>query len=404
MPFPVHVNRVAGGRPRLSRCQQGHEAPARHFGRRLDTRDLQERRCDIGVADQLADPAPARLPAVDVIAPPNDQRHAGTVVVERGLRPGEGHAVVRGEDNHCVVLQFPQVQHLNHAAHMVIDVLDFGVVLVDVLPHRGHVGQERRDGRRRRVLAARRGHAGRISPVRFVRAHPEHERSIRLRRIQKRLEVGGVVDIRHGQRFESIAERLDPNLVVRLSCRVHFPVDEKSGRPALAGGADAVAVLCQQLRIRREFGRQVSPQRGPFLQLEAVPAGKDGRPGRRAGGRADEGVLEGHALPGQPVEVGRIHLIAAVGAHVRPAHVVGDDEDDIRRCAAGFLAESNDRNIGGQKGCGKREAPRHSRAIPDDTRPDDGISAHRLKPLVALVARPVKVRILPRLLTVAATV
>ena len=51
-------------------------------------------------------------------------------------------------------------------------------------------------------------------------------------------------------------------------------------------------------------------------------------------------MVEYHALAGQPVEIGRIDLIAAVGAHVRPAHVVGDDEHDIRRCAAGFLPES----------------------------------------------------------------
>ena len=66
-------------------------------------------------------------------------------------------------------------------------------------------------------------------------------------------------------------------------------------------------------------------------RLVRIQAGEQARPGRAAAGRVVE-LREPQAAGGQPVEVRRVDL-AAVAADVREAHVVGEDDDDVRPAA-----------------------------------------------------------------------
>ncbi len=72
-------------------------------------------------------------------------------------------------------------------------------------------------------------------------------------------------------------------------------------------------------------------ERLPARLDEGEAAGHDVhavRHGREARGVC---VLEDAGLLGEPVEVGRLHALAAVEAEVIAAHGVGDDEDDVHR-------------------------------------------------------------------------
>lgn len=48
-------------------------------------------------------------------------------------------------------------------------------------------------------------------------------------------------------------------------------------------------------------------------------------------GVQDESVFKHDAFTRQPVEIGRAHLVAAIGAQVHPTQVIGEDENDVRR-------------------------------------------------------------------------
>src|SRR5581483_1133150 len=101
------------------------------------------------------------------------------------------------------------------------------------------------------------------------------------------------------------------------------------GTPALAGQADRVAGLFEQVRVDGEFRGEDAVVADGLVELPGVAAGEDAGPARAALGVGREGVLEQHALPGDAVEVRRFDPGAAVGAAVLPAPVVEDDEQDV---------------------------------------------------------------------------
>lgn len=68
-----------------------------------------------------------------------------------------------------------------------------------------------------------------------------------------------------------------------------------------------------------------------------VLAGEQGRPTGSAQCR-DVVAVEDHAVVGEGVDVGRGYLVAAVEAHVVPAHVVRDYHYYVRRTLVGVQA------------------------------------------------------------------
>ena len=61
-----------------------------------------------------------------------------------------------------------------------------------------------------------------------------------------------------------------------------------------------------------------------------ILAGGDRDPRRRADRRVDVELLEADALGGQAVDVRRLRVLVAEAREVRPAHVVDEDQDDVR--------------------------------------------------------------------------
>ena len=111
----------------------------------------------------------------------------------------------------------------------------------------------------------------------------------------------------------------------------------------LAGMIRAIAERAQALRQQQRPGGPPSGtaaaqarQRVPAHLLGVIP-GENARPGWPAPGGVVE-LGEPQAAVGQPVQVGRRDL-PSIAACVREAHVVGDDEDNVRlgrhgRCRA----------------------------------------------------------------------
>ena len=61
-----------------------------------------------------------------------------------------------------------------------------------------------------------------------------------------------------------------------------------------------------------------------------VLTGQDARARRGAQRAGGIGLRESDAAGGQPVEVGRLMILAAEAGEVAPAQVVGEDQDDVR--------------------------------------------------------------------------
>ena len=90
-------------------------------------------------------------------------------------------------------------------------------------------------------------------------------------------------------------------------------------QPRLGGLAEQ-----RGIRLRREM-----PGRRGDLEARGVLARHDARPGRRAQRVGGVGVGEQHTPSRQPLEVRRLIVPAAVDRAVHPAHVVGEDHDDV---------------------------------------------------------------------------
>ncbi len=107
----------------------------------------------------------------------------------------------------------------------------------------------------------------------------------------------------------------------------------------LAHGAGGVAPALQQLgdgdlvrvqahlRVRAESALDPDP-------LGVAPR-EQGRTGRRAHRLRRVEVGEAHPLGRQPVQVRRGEPLGPVHADIRPALVIGEDEDDVRRIGPG---------------------------------------------------------------------
>ena len=103
----------------------------------------------------------------------------------------------------------------------------------------------------------------------------------------------------------------------------------------LAHHAGAVATRLEELGQRRLRGGQAMAVFGPEGPVNAEAIGITAREQRRPGGGADGlGHVEigkPNPLPGQPINVGRGCKATAEAGRIAVAHVIGKDDDHIRR-------------------------------------------------------------------------
>jgi hypothetical protein len=131
----------------------------------------------------------------DRAGPADGEGEVNGDVVALSLRPGEGHAIVGGDDDKGVVQQSAALQLRQHAAEVGVEMLHLERVVEQIGPRLWSVGPMRR--KRPDVVRdfAALGHAGAgfIGAMRLRAAVPEEPGGARRGRIEKIDKVGGVV-------------------------------------------------------------------------------------------------------------------------------------------------------------------------------------------------------------------
>jgi len=170
-------------------------------------------------------------------------------------------------------------------------------------------------------------------------------------------EVGGIVAV--GVSLAVVAKEAIEALLQRV------PFRARCAQPPLAEGARCVAFPLQQ------FGQgQLGVGNRPLtLQLDLAVAADPGMAGVPAGhqhtaGRSTDGVArvvtqETHALPGQPVEVGRADLLLAVRTQFGVAQIVGHDEHDVGSPGLRSKDGRHDRRVQHEQQDGQDGEPGH---------------------------------------------
>src|SRR6185369_17643551 len=99
--------------------------------------------------------------------------------------------------------------------------------------------------------------------------------------------------------------------------------------PSLAGMADEIARLLQQIRINREPRRQKAVEIGALLKPMRRLAGQHRRTGSGTGWRCRKCVREQETLPRDPVEHRGFDDAIAVRSRMRPGPVVCQAKENI---------------------------------------------------------------------------
>lgn len=142
---------------------------------RFKASGLQERRGPVTQADEVI----GRRTRRDGAVPRDCQRDSAAVVVETGL--GGGRASRDGRDRHEHVVELASLgEQVQAALHVAVEAFDFDVVIEDVIPRNGVVGQVRWDDDLHRILPRLLARADLVGPVRVPAAQPEAEGHVRL--------------------------------------------------------------------------------------------------------------------------------------------------------------------------------------------------------------------------------
>ncbi len=159
-------------------------------------------------------------------------------------------------------------------------------------------------------------------------------------------EVGGVVVVGDG-----FCGRLGAALFVGLAGELAGLAVDSLGdawRPGLAGLADEVAVLRQDLAVTGELVGEDGDVVAGGLELPGVAAGDDAGAGGGALGVGRVGAHEEQALAGDPVKARRLDPFRAVGSGVGEGLVVRDAEEDVgAACRVGALSGGGSGALGG---------------------------------------------------------
>ncbi len=341
--------------------QQPDEAPAVHrsvvpgVARRAG--DLQEGRIQVIADDRLA----ADAAGFGHARPADEPGDPDPTLVGRALagaeadvdrRAGEQAAVVRGEDHHRPVgdpqrvelveeLADAQVEALDHRRVGGVEVLHAGLDLRLVLGDQVGLGLQ---GRVDRVL--------RVVEEEGAVAVGLDEPAALVRQAVGQVLAGGSVGERGDVVGGEIARRR--TLVVAGDVDV-----ETVSRGVVVGAvpqvpfADARRDVPRRLQRRGDRHLVVRQVLGPVGDLEpglgpgvagnpvgdvrprGILAGHDRRAGRRADGAGRIAVGEPHRRRGQAIDVRRLVEVAAGVAEVGPAHVIDQDQHDVRRPVPG---------------------------------------------------------------------
>ena len=104
----------------------------------------------------------------------------------------------------------------------------------------------------------------------------------------------------------------------------------------LADETRAVAGLAQKLGDGRLRFAETQIVRHHPVYLR-ISAGEHNRAGRTAHGDVGVGAFEADALAGQAVDVGRLNIGIARDAHGGGAHLIGQQEEDVRALRGGSV-------------------------------------------------------------------
>ena len=114
---------------------------------------------------------------------------------------------------------------------------------------------------------------------------------------------------------------------MKLRVRAQVPFADRGGR--IAGAAQGIGDGFLGERQTVNLARRI-PARVEFMtEALLVASGDEPRPRRTAHGIADVAARAMHAARGEPIEVWRGNVAAALKAHVVVAKVVDDDEEDV---------------------------------------------------------------------------
>ena len=301
-------------------------------------------RCRSGVVEQRRrhvqrrDQIVAHDPGVDVARPAQDERRAEAELVQRALARADartGHArvlaVVGQVDDQRVVTQAACVERRQHAADHRVEPAHVRVV-------RGLGGREPRARVRARELGRRV-----VGPVRQHRRDPQEERPP-ARLVEERLERRHGAAVGPAVATEAVAgaaepareeERREP---VRESGRGVRALPELAAFPREVAGARQLArdgAVVLHLGARRQRAEHAREDAAPPLPLLGVDAREQRAQGRLAETRRALRVDERGAARGERVEVRRAGTRVAHEARVRPAVIVPDQQDEVRRTIRG---------------------------------------------------------------------
>lgn len=121
-------------------AREGYQRPALEEVGRLDPGELAQRGMDVEVGDERIGDVPATEPARAA----HDEHHAEAAVEERGLRAGEGDAVIGGEHDQRALGEASLLERVQHLPHALVERACAGPERRRVPACGGHVRQVRR--------------------------------------------------------------------------------------------------------------------------------------------------------------------------------------------------------------------------------------------------------------------
>ena len=375
--LPVQ-RRFAHDRPSLEDRQEAGPVD-RAVLRHGHSGDRAQRGQQVHAADRLA----GDLPRPGVAGPAEDARHADAAFVHRallvaqragravGVNPGDGRAVVAGEQNQGALAQSQLVDAPQQSPHAVVELGDVAVMgrAAGIVRRRIERGEARVGGDRlvRLVEAGvqEEGLALRRRRLAVLAQPPDglagHDLGGIPFELPDRLavlhEVVGVVVVGQGVvlRGEPVVEAV----VARLGLPGQF---EAAVEVPLAHVAGGVAGPAQQrghgdLLLAHVHGAE----RGdPVVDADAKRGapGHQAGPGRRAVGRGGVAVGQAQPLARQLVDVGRLDHRVAIAGQVAVAEIVGQQDEEVgllvprfapRLCHGRRAAEQRGRQQQGQR-------------------------------------------------------
>ncbi len=241
--------------------------------------------------------------------PAHRHRHVRPVLVQRRLAARKRHAVIARRHDERVLPSPRFFQRRQDPRDFLVELLNLVQIRRHIRSHLRHIRQHRRHRHLARIHPRRDPRPRHVRPMRMMRSEPKTKRLIRRQLREKRVEI-----------LELPARRIH-----RPPARMKIP-----RRPALAGEADEVSIIPQQIRIRPELPRQRAPQIRPLLQLPNRPPREQRPPRRRTRCRHAMRLLENHALPRDPIQRRRRNGRIAHVPRVPPRLIIRNQEQHIR--------------------------------------------------------------------------